>query len=84
MNIAGVIVHASPRYKTQVRESLQTLQGVEVHFETPDGRFIVTIEEEEQAIVADTIMNLHKLDGVLSAAMVYQHSEPDEEVENEK
>ncbi len=81
MNIAGVLVHARPNYHAQVRQSLSELQGVEVHIETADGRFVVTIEEEKRSMVADTLTALHKLDGVLSAAMVYEHSEPDEEGE---
>lgn len=77
MNISSAIVYALPRRADSVRTSLRALPGLEIHHETGDGRFIVTIEDGHGVSVADTVMQLHRLDGVLSAAMVYQYSEDD-------
>lgn len=74
MNISSAIVYACPQRADSVRDSLRALPGVEIHHEGDDGRFIVTIEDGRGASVADTVMQLHRLDGVLSAAMVYQFS----------
>jgi nitrate reductase NapD len=75
MDIASAVVHAIPGRRDEVRSALQRLQGVEIHAETPDGRFIVTVEDLPDVSAADTVVGLHRLDGVLAAAMVYQYSD---------
>lgn len=81
MNISSAIVYSVPGRSDSIRAQLAALPGVEIHTETGDGRFIVTIEDVPGVSVADTVMQLHRLDGVLSAAMVYQYS--DDEVREE-
>lgn len=75
MNISSAIVYAIPNRTEFLRARLAALPGVEIHSETGDGRFIVTIEDAPGVSVADTVVQLHRLDGVLSAAMVYQYSD---------
>jgi len=82
MNIAGVLVHANPKQVNEVKEQLVKIPGVEVHAATDDGRLIVTIEEDEEKMMADTIINLHHYEGVLSAVLIYQYSH-DENLEEE-
>ena len=75
MNISSAIVYAYPGRAGFVRNALAALPGVEIHTETGDGRFIVTVEDVPGVSAGDTVMQLHRLDGVLSAAMVYQYSD---------
>lgn len=77
MNLCGVLVHARPERREEVRLRLVALPGVEVHGASDDGRFVVTVEETDDHSSADTVLALHRLDGVLSAALVYHHFEPD-------
>lgn len=79
MDIAGVLVHAKQGLLDQVETNLQRIPGVEVHAKTGDNRLIVTVEDQVDTEVADTLHNLYKVEGVLSAAMIYQHSEEIEE-----
>lgn len=79
MNIAGVLVHALPDKSDTVQGVLQTIQGLEIHAATEDGRLVVTLEDDDHKRMADMVLNLHRLDGVLSAAMVYQYSDEHEE-----
>jgi nitrate reductase NapD len=51
------------------------LAGVEIHAETPDGRFIVTVESTPAATAGDTLLELHRLDGVLAAALVSHYED---------
>ena len=74
-NICGVLVHATKNNVHQVKTCLDNMQGVEVHTVTEDGRLVVTVESNDRRYVADTISGLHDIDGVLSAAMVYQFSD---------
>lgn len=75
MNIAGVVIHARPEQMTEVQETMLTMPGVEIHGSKEDGRLVVTIEDEGYKETSDTILNLHQIRGVLSASLVYQHSE---------
>ncbi|MBI5041835.1 MAG: chaperone NapD [Gammaproteobacteria bacterium] len=71
MNISGVIVRARPEKLAAVRARLADIAGVEIHAATEDGRLIVTVEEESDRDLADTVLSLHDVPGVLSASMVY-------------
>lgn len=68
--IASAIVHALPGRKENLRAQLAQLPGVEIHAETPDGRFIVTVEDSAHANAGDTLLALHRIDDVLAAALV--------------
>ena len=81
MNISSAIVYSNPQQADALRTSLMALPGVEIHNQTGDGRFIVTVEDVPGATAADTVMQLHRLDGVLFAAMVYQYSDDVDEQE---
>ena len=84
MNISSAIVYTQPAHADSLRISLGALPGVEIHRQTDDGRFIVTVEDVPGASVADTVMQLHRLDGVLFAAMVYQYSDKDDPREGDR
>ena len=75
MDSSSAVVHAMPCSQDEVRAELEALPGVEIHAETPDGRFIVTVEDTHGGSAADTVMRLHSLRGVLAATMVYQYSD---------
>jgi nitrate reductase NapD len=75
MDIASAVVYALPDRRDEVRAQLERIEGVCVHAEAPGGRFVVTVEDTPCASAADTVMALHRLAGVLAAAMVYQYSD---------
>src|SRR4051812_44382977 len=68
--IASAIISAVPGRREGLRAEMLSLPGVEIHAETPDGRFIVTVEDSAQASAGDTLLQLHRSDGVLAAALV--------------
>jgi periplasmic nitrate reductase NapD len=84
MDIASAVVHAAPGRRDEVRAGLERLRGVEIHAETPDGRFVVTAEDTPEGSAADAIIQLHRLDGVLTAAMVYQYCDDEQRDDQEK
>ncbi len=81
MNISSVLVNARANLMTQVQIGLATLNGVEIHAATEEGRLIVTIEADSDQAVANMFEEINHLPGVLSASMVYHQyeSDPDEE-----
>ena len=75
INICGLLVHAHLKDAQRVQDALENYAGVEVHKTTEDGRMVVTIDKDDPAEMVDIINNIQAVDGVLSAAMVYQHHE---------
>ena len=75
MNICGVLVHARPENIEVVSERLLMVDGVEIHGSNEDGRMVVTLEEDDNDRMADALMDFQKLEGVISASMIYHHSE---------
>jgi nitrate reductase NapD len=83
MNICGILVHSRPENTAVVRKRLVDITGIEVHGINEDGRMVVTLEEDNEDRMADTLMNLQNVDGVVSASMIYHHREEDEETREE-
>ena len=75
MHIAGVVVRPRPGHSSSVEQEVCAQPGVEVHAVSEDGRLVVTVEGESRHEVADMIYKLDRLDGVMNASMVYEHSE---------
>ncbi len=73
MSISSLVVHASPDNASALSKRLERLKGVEVHTVTDDGRLVVTVDIEDEREAADTLMNLQREDGVLSASLIYNH-----------
>ena len=77
MNVCGVLVHAKGDERESVAERLNALPNAEVHLKTSDNRLIVTVEEADDRTAGDTVLAMHRIPGVLSAALVYHHFELD-------
>lgn len=75
MNISGVIVHSRPENIESVREQLDRQPGIEVHGISDDGRLVVTVETDSDGAMADAVVGLQNMAGVIAAAMVYHHFE---------
>ncbi|MBA3904205.1 MAG: glutamate synthase [Rhodocyclaceae bacterium] len=81
MNISSVIVNAQPGRAGAVRSGLEQTPGVEIHAATEDGKFVVTIETDDDGETVGTYDRLSRMDGVMSVAMVYHQFESDPEKE---
>lgn len=79
MNISSVIVIPHPERIEAVRQSLQTLEGVELHAVSPEGKMIVTLETNGDRETTSLYETISLLDGVMSASMVYHQKESDPE-----
>ena len=77
MNICGILVHAQPEGFEVVRERLGHISGVEVHGVSEEGRAVVTLEDDDEDRLADSMLAIEKTEGVLAASMIYHHREDD-------
>lgn len=75
MNISSIVVHTYPRESSALQGRLAVLPGVDIHAATDDGRIIITIEDTPTSAPSETLMNVQNMQGVLSAAMVYNYSD---------
>lgn len=85
MHLSSIVVHAEPRLRQPLRRTLEALPGVEVHVDSGDGRFVVTIESEDATSSIRTYESIERCQGVISVALVYQHDDglrPDEQRES--
>ncbi|MGR9117093.1 MAG: chaperone NapD [Gammaproteobacteria bacterium] len=80
MNTVGILVQYRPEQLVHVRQ-LIVEQGCEVHLATPEGKMVVTLEHASDSAIADTIVALQNISGVLTALPVYHHHDSfDEEL----
>lgn len=77
MNICGVLVHALPDHGDAVATAIAGVEGAELQLTVPDGRMVVTVEDTAESSAGDAVLALHRIPGVLSAALVYHHFEPE-------
>ena len=75
MNISGVLVHAYPQKSAPVTRRLESMDGFEVHANTDEGKIVVTIEKSDDNSIADAMLKLQDIPGVLNASMVYHQFE---------
>lgn len=81
MNISSVIVIPHPDQVESVAAQLRQLPGVEVAAVSPEGKTIVTIESAGDKETVETFETITRLEGVLSASMVYHQQENEPELE---
>ncbi len=75
IDICGVLVHATQGKEKKIKENLNTINGVNVHYITKTNRLIITIEKDEKGQIMDIIDGFNDVDGVISTILTYQHSE---------
>ncbi|WP_170464821.1 chaperone NapD [Ruegeria arenilitoris] len=75
MNICGCLAHVAPDHASAAARAMKNTQGVEIHAETEDGRFVVVVEDTPTRLASETIMDLHQIPGVISLTLTYHHFE---------
>ena len=73
MNISSIVIHTHPQDSVALQGKLADLPGVDVHAAMDDGKIIITIEDTPENVPSETLMNVQNMQGVLSAAMVYNY-----------
>lgn len=81
MNLSSVIVIPHPDQIEAVQLRLQEVPGVEVHAVSPEGKMIVTLEADDDRETVQNYELISRLDGVLSASMVFHQQETEPETE---
>jgi nitrate reductase NapD len=72
LHIASIVVHCVPQRIASLTQSLAALPGAVVHAVTPEGKVVVTLEADSGEVITSSVAGVQQLQGVLSAALVYQ------------
>ena len=72
LHIASLVVHAAPRHLDRVTTAVAALAGAVVHATSAKGKLVVTLEAGSSDAVTQAVSSIQHMDGVLSAALVYQ------------
>lgn len=75
IHIAGLVIHARPENLDRVRSGLASLSGVEVHACDPRGKLVITIEASSDSVIADLLVAIPELPGVIGCNLAHHHSE---------
>lgn len=82
VHISSLIVQTQPAERIRVGERLKET-GVEIHAIGEQGKIVVTLETDSEAGVLEIIDRINRIDGVLSAVLVYHHCESRDSLEEE-
>ena len=83
VHIASLVVHALPHHAMAVVAAITSLPGAQVHGVSVEGKLVVTLEAGSDATMLDQIAAIQQLDGVLTAALVYQCADRREAMDEE-
>lgn len=72
LHIASLVVHSTPRRRQAVSDAVAALPGAVVHAVSDNGKLIVTLEAPSAGAMTGLVSIIQRMDGVLSAALVYQ------------
>lgn len=72
LHIASLVVHAAPRRLDGIAGAVAALPGARVHASSANGKLVVTLEAATAEEMAQAVSRIQRIDGVLSAALVYQ------------
>ncbi len=81
MNISSAIVHIVPARLDEACAVLAGMPGVEIHARSPEGKVVVTLEDDDTEAAANRYVALHGVPGVAAVAMVYQYSDEESDTE---
>ena len=83
-HIASIVVYAARKRTERIAEEIAQLPLAEVHgLSAESGRIVVTLEGPTANDVLNQIQQIQHIDGVLSAALVYQCADTEDAMNEE-
>ncbi len=77
-HVSSAVIGAAQDAMDELRERIASLDGVEIHGGDAT-RLVVTIEGTSTGALGDRLTEINLMPGVLSANMVFEHAEEEEE-----
>ena len=77
MSICSMIVHSRPEKLDPIALTLNQMEGVEVRARDERGKLVVLIDHPKRSVIADNMMKMNNIDGVLNTSLIYEYFEED-------
>ena len=77
MSICSMIVHSKPESLDPIVVSLNEMEGVEVRARDERGKLVVLLDHPKRSVIADNMMAMNNIDGVLNTSLIYEYFEED-------
>jgi periplasmic nitrate reductase NapD len=77
-----VLGHAQESAAQRTAADIELIPGAVVHA-SAGGKLVVTLEASDPAAIVERIADIQRMPGVLSAALVSEHSEPLDKIDEE-
>ncbi len=79
MTICSLVLQARPENIEIVNESLKKMDGVEIHAQDKRGKIVVSIDHPSREYCSKIMVDMTRVEGVMSTALVYEYQEDLEE-----
>jgi len=83
IHIAGIVVFTQTDQIDAITSCIRTIPSATIHAASQDGKLVVTLETDSTKRTLDYMDAMRALPGVSDVALVYQHAEPREALEQE-
>ena len=81
MTICSLVVQVRPEHMEKVNQSFLSIDGLEVHAQTPDGKMIVVLDHPEREYCSQVMTDISQMPHIMSTSLVYEYQE-DEDIDN--
>lgn len=71
LHVASLIAHVLPAHMNDVGAWLESQPRVEIHTQSPEGKFAIVMESDHEQSVLELLDTLGQRPGVLNTALIY-------------
>ncbi len=75
MTICSLVVQTKPEYLESVNESLNAMNGVEIHAQNEYGKMVISIDHPSREYCSKAMTDMTHINGVMSTSLVYEYQE---------
>ena len=75
MTICSLVVQAKPQNIEAVNESLNAMNGVEIHAQNEYGKMVISIDHPSREYCSKAMTDMTHINGVMSISLVYEYQE---------
>jgi nitrate reductase NapD len=81
LHITSVLVQVAHEHLSTVRQSIEDMQGAEVHIVGEGGKLIASFEANDLGYITNSIDEIGRMNGVASATLIYHQTESEDQMD---
>ncbi len=75
MTICSLVIQARPEHIKTVNQSLNSIEGIEIHTQNEYGKLAITIDHPSREYCSKTMADITRIDGVMSTSLIFEYQE---------